>query len=131
MSEPDASAMPTTLYVYRARLERVVDGDPIDVTISLGLHDYRLERLRLLGVNAPEVHGPSRPAGLAATEFTADWLTVAVPPDDPDGWPLVIRTTKSDAFGRFLCSVWRTVDGRNLNADLLASGNAVPFARGP
>ena len=116
------STMPTQLYAYRARPIRVVDGDTIDVTLSLGLHDYRDERLRLLGVNCPEVHGASKVAGDAATAFTRAWLAMAT-----GDWPLVLVTAKSDEFGRYLATVWRTADGACLNDDLLAAGHAVPF----
>ena len=121
------SQMPATLWVYRARLVRVVDGDTIDVHIDAGFQNYREDRLRLLGLNCPEVHGPTREAGLAATVFTADWLRLG---DALDPWPLILETHKSDVFGRFLARVWRIVDGACLNDDLLAGGFAVPFMVG-
>lgn len=113
-----------SIWAYRAQLVRVVDGDTIDVTVDAGFANYRTERLRLLGVNAPEMRGPSRPAALAAAGYVTSWLG-AVPFDDD--WPLVIETHKGDAFGRYLARVWRTTDGRCLNDDLLASGHAVRF----
>lgn len=121
------TVMPTALYVYRARCERVIDGDTIDATISMGLHDYRTERLRLLGVNAPERKGETRAAGDAARLFVVEWMRGGVALDE---WPLVIRTQKSDAFGRFLGTVWRVSDGVSLNEALLAAGMAVPFRGG-
>jgi micrococcal nuclease len=114
--------MPTQMYVYRAQCLRVIDGDTLDMTISLGLHDYRDERIRLLRVNAPEVHGATKAAGDAATTFVHEWL------DSASGeWPLIIQTSKSDDFGRFLGTVWRVLDGACLNEALVSSGHAVPF----
>lgn len=112
------------IWAYRAQLVRVIDGDTLDVTIDQGLHTHRTERVRLLGVNTPETKGPTRPAGLAAAAFVTDWL--ATVPFDED-WPLIVRTERDDAFGRWLARVWRVNDGRCLNDDLLAAGHAIPF----
>lgn len=117
MSAPD-------IWAYRARLVRVIDGDTLDVTIDQGLHTHRTERLRLLGVNTPEVKGATRPAGLAAAGYVTSWLG-AVPAGAE--WPLIVRTAKSDTFGRWLATVWRSSDGACLNEALLTSGHATVF----
>jgi|SRR5215510_2739161 len=114
--------MPTQNWTFKAKLIRVVDGDTIDLEIDIGLHGRRIERMRLLGINCPEMHGDARPAGLAAKDYTSKWLESL----DVD-WPLVISTYKSDVFGRYLAVVWRRSDGSCLNDDLVASGNAIPF----
>lgn len=121
--------MPDQLWVYRARLVRVVDGDTMDVTIDAGFHSYRLERLRLLGLNAPEVKGPTKAAGDAATAYVKNWLGLhwQMNGDAPAAWPLVIQTAKSDVFGRFLATVWSADTGACLNDDLVKAGHAVPF----
>lgn len=118
--------LPVQQYVFKAQLLRVIDGDTLDLDIDLGLHCHRQERVRLLRVNAPEMHGTSKAAGEAAKMFTTQWLyggdAYAVP-----SLPLIVQTYKSDVFGRYLAEVWRISDGANLNDDLLTSGNAVPF----
>jgi micrococcal nuclease len=119
--------IPDQIWIYRAKLERVVDGDTLIVTLDQGLHTYRVERLRLLGVNAPEVHGATKAAGQAATAYTLFWLSQG---RALDPWPLTVQTYRTDAFGRYLAQVWRIVDGANLSDDLLSSGNAVPFKTG-
>jgi endonuclease YncB( thermonuclease family) len=120
-------SMPEQLWVYRARLVRVVDGDTLDATIDAGFHAYRTERLRLLGVDTPEVFGPkAEPAGAEATIYAKAWFADAGPGD----WPLIVRTEKSDVFGRFLAVVWRASDGACLNDDLLASGHAEVYGKG-
>lgn len=112
------------IWAYRAQLVRVIDGDTLDVVIDQGLHTHRTERLRLLGVNTPEMKGATRPAGLAAAAFVTDWLA-RVPFDDD--WPLIVRTERGDAFGRWLARVWRQHDAACLNDTLLMVGHAVPF----
>lgn len=116
--------MPPQLWVYRARMMRVVDGDTIDIELDAGFRSHRIERIRLLGVNAPEARGISRLDGEMATTYVRDWL---ISDGAPDAWPLRIQTEKSDSFGRYLGRLWRISDGRELNADLLDSGHAVPY----
>lgn len=48
------------IWAYRAKVERVIDGDTLDVTVDAGFANYRTERLRLLGVNTPERKGATR-----------------------------------------------------------------------
>ena len=66
MSEsPDA-------FVYNATLERVVDGDTVDVTLDLGF-DVKLhkQRVRLAGIDTPESRTRNlaeKALGLAAKE---------------------------------------------------------------
>ena len=42
------------MYEYAAKVERVVDGDTIDVTLDLGFSIQYQARIRLLGINTPE-----------------------------------------------------------------------------
>lgn len=110
--------MPVVPYVFRAVLRRIVDGDTLDLDIDQGLHCHRIERVRLLGVNCPELTGSTKAAGLKALGYVQAWLS---------GQSLVVETYKSDVFGRFLANIWRTSDGASLNEDLLSSGHAVAY----
>lgn len=47
---------PKKLHVYKAYLDRVVDGDTIRVILDLGFKIHHLEILRLKGINAPEMN---------------------------------------------------------------------------
>lgn len=117
------TTMPTELYVYRAKVLRDVDGDTIEMMIDRGQHLYSVAHMRLIEVNAPEVRGASKPAGLAATAYTLEWLAAAGPAE----WPFRLQTYKTDDFGRFLGTLWRVIDGADLDVDLITSGHAVPF----
>ena len=44
-------------YRYRAELDRVVDGDTLDVVIDLGFYIRIKERIRLEGMDTPEIYG--------------------------------------------------------------------------
>lgn len=107
------------LYHYKAVLDRVVDADTIDVVIKLGFEiDYKT-RLRLNGINAPEV---STPEG----KLAKSWLTAQL----PVGTELEIKTykDKGDKFGRFLADV--LVLGTNMNEELVKQGHAVLYDGG-
>lgn len=119
--------IPSHSWVFRATLVRVVDADSLRVVCDGGFHNHQQEQLRLIGVNAPEVVGATKAAGLAATAWVREWLAVA----NAAGltWPLVIQTYKSDVFGRYLADAWRLVDGAHLNTDLIAAGHAVEDVR--
>ena len=42
------------MYEYNALVDRVVDGDTIDVTIDLGFKVWKKMRVRMEGINTPE-----------------------------------------------------------------------------
>ena len=42
------------MYEYKAVVNRVVDGDTIDVTIDLGFSVWKKMRVRMEGINTPE-----------------------------------------------------------------------------
>lgn len=105
------------MYTYAARIERVIDGDTIDLTIDLGFRIRLTQRIRLLNVNCPE-HGT--PEGNAATAFTTAWLAEHAP-------DLTVRTVKDrqDKYGRILGTLM--AGARILNDDLTAAGHATPY----
>ena len=108
-------------YIYRAKVEKVVDGDTIEVTIDIGFHLTTRRRLRLLRVNTAEIHASEdaeRAKANTAKERMIELLT---------GKDIFIKTEKSDSFGRFLAEVW--LGDLNVNDWLLAEGLARPFKR--
>ena len=42
------------MYTYKAKLDRVIDGDTIDVNIDLGFDIQIKKRVRFAGINSPE-----------------------------------------------------------------------------
>lgn len=104
------------MYEYEAIVSNVVDGDTIDATLSLGFYLIAKLRLRLLGVNCPEMHAHDPAPGRAAKEYTTARLL---------GKAVVLATHKSDDFGRWLARV--TIDGVDFNRELIDRGYAVPY----
>ena len=42
------------MYIYKIKLDRVVDGDTIDAYIDLGFDVSVKKRIRFMGINTPE-----------------------------------------------------------------------------
>lgn len=54
------------MYQYQAKLVRVVDGDTVYLDVDLGFSIHAIVNFRLAGIDAPEMSGAERPAGLAS-----------------------------------------------------------------
>lgn len=76
---------------------RVVDGDTLDIQVDVGFHMTTVQRFRLMGYNAPEVHGPERVLGVQAS--------LALNGLCPVGTIVQVKSYKGDAFGRWLADV--------------------------
>ncbi len=44
------------LWLYRAKVINIIDGDTVDLLVDKGTDDYKKMRIRLKGINAPEIH---------------------------------------------------------------------------
>jgi len=91
------------MYEYRCKLKRVIDGDSLVLHIDLGMNVQTTEKIRLLGVNTPEMRSRSedeRKAAVLATEYVKEWFA--------SHHDLVIRTKldKTGKFGRLLGDVY-------------------------
>ena len=80
--------------VTQATVTRVVDGDTIDVEYLAGA-ELPATRVRLIGVDTPEVHGQTEAYGAEASAFTKEqltgktvWLERDVSDTDRYGWAL-------------------------------------------
>ncbi len=112
------------LYYYKVRVVRVYDGDTIHVDIDLGLSTWiKKEKLRLARINAPEIRGSQRPAGLAARDFLRNLIL------DKE---VIVQTIKDrkGKYGRYLAEIWlQTENGwENVNDRMLAEGFARPYS---
>ena len=121
-------------YTYRAEITRVVDGDTVDAVVDLGFGVTMPQRLRLLNINAPEMVGKSKAAGIAAREHLAKLLRDHTLYLEADIAVVAIRShkDKSDSFGRYLAELLGEDDeGRmvNLNDRMVADGHAVEDIR--
>ena len=115
------------IWQYRATVERVVDGDTLDLKIDLGFGVTLTgdeARVRLRHVDTAEIYGASSDseeyaAGQQHKQFVEAWIAQA----GTDEWPLFVQTWKDDErgkYGRWLVEVQRRNDGAVLHNDLIA-----------
>jgi micrococcal nuclease len=110
------------LYHYKATVTNVYDGDSITVILDYGFNLKRLEvKVRLWGIDTPEIRGEERPDGLVSQAWLREKL--------PEGTEVILKThyDKTGKYGRILAEVF--LDGVNLNDQLLAEGLAEPYMR--
>lgn len=112
------------MYDYNATLIRCVDGDTVAMDVDLGFTVRVNVEFRLLGINAPEMKGTTRPAGLNAKAHLEQLLaqgTLVVKSD---------KALKTDKYGRWLATIVVTrPDGTSFDANqqMIADGFAVPY----
>ena len=81
-------------------IDKVVDGDTIDVTIDLGFDLFKKERVRVAGIDTPEKRTRNleeKALGLDATAWIKDHLEGAIDGDDD----LIIRTELDGGVGKY------------------------------
>jgi micrococcal nuclease len=88
------------MYEYRAAVDRVVDGDTVDLIIDLGFNIKIKIRGRLEGVDTPE---RGHPEWLSAAEVCKDLLQKAQANNDSEY--LIVRTTKTGKYGRWIVRI--------------------------
>ncbi len=88
-------------YNFRViKINRVVDGDTIDVTIDLGFDLTKKERVRVAGVDTPEKRTrdlEEKALGIDATNWLKTKLDGAIKGDDD----LIIRTELVGGMGKY------------------------------
>ena len=129
-------AQPICEFVYRvSSLEKVIDGDTIDVTIDLGFDVCTRQRVRLLGIDTPESRtsdAEEKKYGLLSKEKLKVWCMKAVT-SEKDDIDIELRCPEKDSrgkFGRILAEVWVSEGGQwtNVNKWLCDKGYAVPYS---
>ncbi len=120
-------------YNFRVtKINRVVDGDTIDVTIDLGFDLYKKERVRVAGVDTPEKRTrdlEEKELGIHATNWLKEKLDGAISGDDD----LVIRTELVGGVGKYgrLLGWLYIGDGElSLNEQMIAEGYAWSYDGG-
>jgi len=117
------------MFDYKCKVQRVVDGDTIDVNIDLGFDISHSARVRMMGIDTPESRTRNleeKALGLASKARLKELLK---------GNKITIETTKEGKgkFGRILATVW-AIDKEgsriNCNTQLIEEGHARPYFGG-
>lgn len=97
-------------------VKRVIDGDTFETADEL--------RVRLIGVDTPEVHGKSEPYGQEASAFSKEQLT------GRKIW-MFRDVSDTDRYGRLLRYVFLQGDNMMFNERLVTEGFAQPYTYPP
>jgi micrococcal nuclease len=121
------------MYEYKAVVNRVVDGDTIDVTIDLGFSVWKKMRVRMEGINTPESRTrdlEEKKRGLAAKDRLKSILEF-------NNNKCVLKVSGVGKYGRALATVLveslsplNGEDGITLidvNKQLIEEGHAVEY----
>ena len=112
------------MYIYKAKCERVVDGDTIDANIDLGFDTWKKTRIRLVGINAAESRTrdlEEKARGLAAKAFVKDILL-------KHSNEFILHSQGVGKYGRCLGEIF--LGDTNLNELLITEGHAVEYFGG-
>ena len=115
------------MYTYFVKsIDRIVDGDTIDISIDLGFDLTKKERVRLAGIDTPEKRTKNqkeKEMGYQATEFLEMHLMEAT--------KLTVRTEKDGKFGRMLGWLYKTdTDTMSINQIMIDKGYAWSYDGG-
>ena len=117
------------MYTYRVKsINRIIDGDTIDVTIDLGFSININHRIRVAGIDSPEKRTRNiaeKALGLDATEWMTKHLENA-----PD---LIIKTAVEGSMGKYGRVLgWLYIDDSqiSLNEQMIEEGFAWKYEGG-
>ena len=109
-------------------VEKVIDGDTIDVIIDLGFNILTKQRVRLLGIDTPESRTSDKVEkiyGNLAKNELSNWCSTCT--------EIELRCQKRDSrgkFGRVLGEIWACKESDcffNVNEWLCSNSYAVPY----
>lgn len=113
-------------YIFEGMVDRVIDGDTYDIILDLGFYTTHTIRVRLKGVDTPEVFGKAASeAGKAASEYVKKLI---------EGKRVIVQTYKNapSTFNRWEADVHfnllledGTISQVNLADHLVEKGYAI------
>ncbi len=115
---------PNSMYTYDAEILSVYDGDTVTATVDLGFKVSAIKvKLRLYGVNTPEIRGGTETTKLAARE-ARDYVKTQIL-----GKKVRMKSLGKGKYGRYLAIIWPIDDngeplGESINDELVRLGMA-------
>tara|TARA_B100001079_G_scaffold212529_1_gene186810 strand:- start:28 stop:510 length:483 start_codon:yes stop_codon:yes gene_type:complete len=120
-------------YNFRVvKINRVVDGDTIDVTIDLGFDLLKKERVRIAGVDTPEKRTRDKEEKVLGIDAT-NWMKSKLEGAIKGGEELIIRTELKGGvgkYGRLLGWLYINDDVVSLNEQMIKEGYAWDYDGG-
>jgi micrococcal nuclease len=111
------------MYHYKAKVERVVDGDTIDVVIDLGFKITTFQRIRMARIDTPETYNVKRDSeeyqnGIVSKQYVEQRLAA-------NNNEIQLETEKvPEKYGRYIGTIWLADSTTSLNDELVEKGLA-------
>lgn len=86
-------------WLYKAKILDIYDGDTLSAEIDLGFNIKTNRKIRLYGINAPELRGKEKENGIRARNVLREWIL---------NKDVIIESIKdkSGKYGRILAKIW-------------------------
>lgn len=107
------------MYQYKGIALKITDGDTLIALLDLGFHVKLEAKLRLEGINAPELSSKDENEAKAAV-LAREYLKSLVATGEFEAHT---KRDKNDKYGRWIATVF--VGGRNVNEEMIKAGHAV------
>ena len=111
-------------YIYRGKLERVVDGDTIDALIDVGFDIWIKKRIRYSGIDTWESRTRNleeKKKGLAAKDYVKDLL------ENSDEGKFLLKSHGVGKYGRVLGELFVKGHDTSVNELLKENGHAYEY----
>jgi len=109
------------MYTYKAKIVNVYDGDTVTALLDLGIHTFVQVKIRLKGINTPEIRGYEREKGLTSKTRMEELVL---------GKQVIVKTfkDKQEKYGRWLGEIYLIDDDiKSVNQMLIDEGLAHPY----
>ncbi|MFD0835358.1 thermonuclease family protein [Mariniflexile aquimaris] len=106
------------MYNYKAKIIDVYDGDTVTAIVDLGFLHFQEMKLRLYGIDTPELRGAEKQAGIVVRDLVREMIL---------NKEVEIHSykDKQGKYGRYLANI--IVDGLDINKWLVDNGHAKPY----
>ncbi len=111
------------MYKYKAKIDRVVDGDTLDIVVDLGFKITTNQRIRLQGIDTPETYNVKKDSeeyanGIIAKEFVIQRIA-------SNDYEATVETEKDTGkYGRYIATLWLADSSISLNDEHVEKGLA-------
>jgi len=106
------------MYNYKATIIDVYDGDTVTAQVDLGFLHFQIMKLRLYGIDTPELRGKERKQGIVVRDIVREMIL------DKEV-EIHSYKDKQGKFGRYLATI--LIGDINLNQWLVDNGHAEPY----
>lgn len=106
------------MHEYKAKIIDVYDGDSITAIVDLGFHINITVKIRLAGIDTPEIRGDEREQGLISKQRVEELIL---------NKEVILQTEKTGKYGRWLGTIYIPEYIESVNQLLLDEGLADPY----